>query len=79
MYVSVTITGSYIKACSKPLNSKVGHCACGPAGLSDLGCGIRFTLLGVRDRQQFPCQIAKETKYWFYQFNKWSIQERYQS
>ena len=42
--------------------SKVGHCACGPAGLVDLSCGIRLTPLGVNDRQLFPCQLVKEAK-----------------
>ena len=59
----VTVTGSCSINTISDTSSKVGQCACGPPDLFDLGCGIRITLVGVRDRQLFPYQFVKETRY----------------
>ena len=57
--------------------SKVGQCACGPAGLAVFSCGIRLTPLeAVTD--SCPCQKAQRNQALVLLVNKRFIQQRYQ-
>ena len=70
--VSVTFKANTLKA------NKVGHCDSWSSWLSCFQLWHKAYLSGGSDRQLLVAEEFKETKHWFCQSIKWSIQERYQ-
>ena len=76
--LSMVTVGVTFKANNTLKASKVGHCALWSSRLSCLQLWHKAYPSGGSDRQLLLAKEFKETKHWFCQSIKQSIQERYQ-